>query len=282
MDLKRYNQRIAAILGTTLLATVAITLLISLGAYVFSLLEDASKQPQQQGIPMVEGSAPETSNTTDTAQAVAPLFSIQNLIPLDTFSAQFLLPIGLVNPHQDDQRAVSTFTDAYRISKGSYPVNSYAGLYHNFLLFEQPSRTLTPIFQNHAALTRWAMVRTAQIEVLLFVGTTTDQNADGLLNAQDHQSLFAFYLEDKKLVEYGFDGQTVLSFKSIPKTNLVEVSVGVDYGHDGIYQPESEPNSIYLLDVKDRQAEALIPPALAAALQQALNEQVKHENETKQ
>ncbi len=265
--LAKYNQKLLAIIGTTIIA-IAVVLLVGGIIGAISLFVDFSNDDDNDpfGIQVNDVTA-EKVDDVDAAPKQKQVISFLEPIRLDTIPKLFIIPVGQVNMEQE--RKKSKYGSSY--SGKGYRYDSYRGLYNNFILFDYQTKQRTKIFEDKVAISSWANIEVDNTDLLLFKGTGQDLNNDGVINRSDFQSLYAYYLDDQKLVKYSFEGKTVLSYELMNKTNLIAITLGIDKNKDAKFDYSTEPQEILILDVKKRSIEDLIPSAMIDELEDTFN-----------
>jgi len=266
MDLKKYNQRLLAVIGTGALLAVAIGLIAALVSLVSSF-NFGNDSRRDNGIVIDQNQVVDT-NTTSFVQAISILEPYQ----LDTIEPVFVVPIG-----QKDQehkiRSIATAGLSFRSyeSESDYYYNSFSGLYNNFVLIDYTRDIKIPIFSSKIALTEWAYLKIGESRLILFKGTDTDLNEDGLLNNDDFQSLYVYDVQELKLTKLDFDNQTVRDFEPLSLTSKIYVRTGIDINDDKKFKYASEPTDLYIYDVKTGEKETLVPKKVKEKIQDILS-----------
>lgn len=250
--LTRYNQKLLAIIGTTIIAAAAIALVASIFGVIISFMDFSSSD--DNGIRVQDPNAT-TADTTSYIRTQEVTFNTP--IQLDTTQAKFLIPVGQVNLEKKETIDIGSGAGV-KYSDAEYRYLSYYGLFNNFIFFNFDNGVNERLFDKQVAITEWSYLKNDSIEVLLFKGTSTDDNSDNRMDSDDYQSLFAYYLNDKKLVQYEFDDKTVLDFNLLKQTDLVTIKLGVDKDKDFKFERKSEPQLISSLNIRTRQVEEII------------------------
>ena len=86
------------------------------------------------------------------------------------------------------------------------------------------------------------------------------------------QSLFAYYLKDKKLIEYNLRNQTVLNYNPLKNTNLIGIELGVDKNRDNTFDRKTEPTNIVSLNTQSRLIQDLVPAPLKNEIQSLIDQ----------
>lgn len=263
--LTRYNQKLLAIIGTAVIIAAGLGLLIGLGGVLFSLIDSSSSS--DKGI-QVQNPATTTSDSTEFVRTQEATFNPP--FQLDTAQAKFLITVGQVNLRTDEKISFESGR-GLKFSSGEYRYQSHYGLYNNFIYLDNSKELTKKLFDQKVAITHWAFLKNDTIEVLLFKGTSTDDNSDHQMDSDDYQSLFAYYSNDGELKQYDFEGKTVLDFDPMKKTDLVSIELGIDKDQDFEFEKYSEPKVISTLNIRTRKIEAIISEDLKNEIQSIID-----------
>ena len=106
--LTRYNQKLLAILGTAVIATAAVLLIVGLGALIISLINSGSDN--DTGIQIKSDSdAPTDSLEMIRTQAI----TFDSEYQLDTAKAMYLIPVGQVNLEKEERMKLAYGNQIY-------------------------------------------------------------------------------------------------------------------------------------------------------------------------
>ena len=257
--LKRYNQKLLAILGTATLVVIVGIIGVGLVAGTITLI--STFENDNEGI-QIRNDEQSDKDILLRTQGI----TFQEPIQLDTTKSNFLIPVGQVNlqtPKNIENARVNISKDYY--------ASPYRRLYNNFILYNSKTGKRTHIFQKKIAVTDWSFFKIEETELLLFKGTTKDYNKDNLFNENDFQSLFVYSLQDNKLTKHEFKNKTVLSFEFMNKTNHIYIKLGIDKNKDFNFDPETEPQEIYLLNTETNKIENLISAEMQNNIQKIID-----------
>lgn len=259
--LNRYNQKLLAIIGTGIIAAAGFALLIAIGGLIISLFDSSNSIDNGLRIQNANASTNESEEIVRTQEV-----SFNAPYQLDTAQTKFLIAVGQVNlQNKEGVRLVS----GSGIQKYNYYSN--LGLYNNFIYFDYEKGLSKKLFDEKVAITEWAFLQKDSVEVLLFKGTTTDDNSDNQMDSNDYQSLFAYYLSDKVLNRYDFENKTVLNFRLLQKTNLVSIELGVDKDQNFSFESSKEPQEINTLNISTRQIQAIVSQEVKNEIQRIID-----------
>jgi len=263
--LTKYNQKLLAIIGTIIVGGAALALIIGIGGLIISAIDFGGGA--DNGIQIRNNPANQT-DSTEIIRTQAITFNAP--IQLDTAQAKFIIPVGQVNLETEERIRIES-GGGIKYSSSEYRYDSYYVLFNNFIFYDYQSDFKAKIFNNKIAITHWSYLRIDSNELLLFKGTKNDINSDNQLDYSDYQSLFVYYISDKKLVEYDFKNSTVLGFEPMKKTNLISIKVGIDKDIDLEYESRSEPQEIMTLNVITRKVNGLVSEKMKEEIQNKID-----------
>jgi hypothetical protein len=263
--LTRYNQKLLAIIGTTVIVLAGLALLVALGGFIVSLIDFSD--PEGNGI-RIQNTVASANDTVEFVRTQEVTFN--SPLQLDTAQAKFLITVGQVNLKTDEKIKLERGS-GLKLSSDGYSYLSYYGLFNNFVYLDYSKKLTRKLFEEQVAITDWAFLKNDTIEVILFKGTSSDDNADNRMDSDDYQSLFAYYVNDGQLKKYDFKGKTVLSFDPMNKTDLVSVQLGIDKDNDFNFEKESEPQVISALNIRTRKVEPIISEEMKNRIQSIID-----------
>lgn len=266
MNLQKYNQKLLAIFGTMVSIALAVILLVALFDFLGdSFFNSRNKPSKPRGVVIDQQQFLDTTAFEYTQQ-----ISVLEPYQLDTTQPIFLIPIG-----QKDQKtrlgkvAVAGWSSQEYASEDYY-YSSFSGLFNNFVLVDYTTDEKLPVFQTKVAITEWAYLKIDTTQIILFKGTDTDTDGNGMLNSDDYQSLFVYNVQNRKVGNLRFDNETVLSFEPLSLTSKFYVRTGKDIDGDLEFSSYSEPTDLYFYDVYTGESETLVPNEIKAELQRIL------------
>jgi len=259
--LTRYNQKLQAVIGTAIIVTAGVLLIIGLGGLIISLINTNSDN--DTGI-QIKNDSDAQVDSIEVIRTQAVTFNSE--YQLDTAKALYLIPVGQVNLEKEE-RVKLVGGSGFEYASSDYGYEYHYGLYNNFVLFNGDTGQKIKLFNEKIAVTHWRYVKFDETEVLLFMGTKTDFNHDKLLDEKDYQGLFAYFIPNEELIEYNFGRKTVLEFERMKKTDLVSIKLGIDKNEDFEFDSSTEPLEIMVLNAKSKEIDELISPEMKAEIQ---------------
>ena len=258
--LTRYNQVLLAIMGTAIIITAGVLLIVGLGGLIVTLINSGSEK--DTGIQIRNDQNTQTDSIAIRTQAI----TFNNEYQLDTAKAIYLIPVGQVNLEKEERMKLEGGS-GFEYASSDYGYEYHYGLYNNFVLYNFETGQKIRLFNEKVAVTDWTYLKIDNTELLLFKGTKTDFNNDKLLDENDYQCLFAYYLNNEELIEYNFDNKTVLEFEAMRKTELVSIKIGIDKNGDFEFDRNMEPQEIIALNVKTKKVQELISAEMKEEIQ---------------
>lgn len=263
--LTKYNQKLLAIIGTTIVGGAALALILGIGGLIISAIDFGGGTDNAI---QIRNNPTGQADSTEIIRTQAITFN--SPIQLDTAQAKFIIPVGQVNLETEERIKIES-GGGIKYSNSEYRYDSYYGLFNNFIFYDYQPDFKAKIFNNKIAITHWSYLRIDSNELLLFKGTKNDINSDNQLDYSDYQSLFVYYISDKKLIEYDFKSSTVLGFEPMQKTNLISIKVGIDKDIDLEYESRSEPQEIMTLNVLTREVNGLVSEKMKEEIQSKID-----------
>lgn len=263
--LTRYNQKLLAVIGTAIIVTAGVLLIIGLGGLIISLIHTNSDN--DTGI-QIKKDPNAKADSLEIIRTQAITFNSE--YQLDTAIAMYLIPVSQVNLEKEERMKLEGGS-GFEYTSSDYGYGYHHGLYNNFVLFNGDTGQKIKLFNEKVAISDWSYLKFNETEVLLFIGTKTDFNHDNLLDEKDYQGLFTYYMEDEQMIEYNFGHKTVLEFERMKKTGLVSIKLGIDKNGDFEFDRSTEPLEIMVLNAKSKEIDELISAEMKAEIQQIVD-----------
>lgn len=263
--LTRYNQKLLAIIGTTVIVAAGLAIIIGLGGLIISLIDFTDSD--NNGI-RIQNPTATTNDSTEFIRTQEVTFN--SPFQLDTAQTKYLITVGQVNLKTDEKIRIES-GGGFKYESRDYRYQSHYGLFNNFVYFDYSKDLKQKLFDKQVAITHWAFLKNDTIEVLLFKGSSTDDNSDNQMDHNDYQSLFVYYVNDSQLKQYDFEDKTVLNFDPMKKTDLVSIELGIDKDKDFDFERSIEPQVITALNVRTRKIESIISDDMKNEIQSIID-----------
>lgn len=258
--LTRYNQKLLAIIGTMLLIATAGALLIGIGAFIVSVIDFSDTDV---GIKVNDHTIADADSVSYTRYQE---ICYDSPVQVDSAQALFIIPVGQINRETRQMYKSEEYKIALSSSNSFRPFQF--SLYNNFVLYDNISKESKNIFDELVAISRWQVIEKDKSNyALAFIGANTDSNSDKKIDRQDFQIFYIYYLSDRKLMKYSFQGRTVTELMPMRDTDLIAIKLGNDSDNNLEYSPESEPNEIVTLNLETRNISEIVPVVLKSKIQ---------------
>lgn len=263
--IKRYNQKILAILGTV----AVVFLLVALGAFVVTLIREFTWNNQgsvETGILSDERIA-ELQQENKREQVIS--YEVPQLI--DTSNSVYIIPVS--HKTLNEKEDLSEFVELMDAS-GNFDYeldqrysNQFYGIYNNLIVYRPESETSTSLFDKRVNFNE---INTEYFEddiLLTFQVAEQDTYKDGVINLLDFKSLYIYSMNEKKLRKIGIDGADVFSYKFLNNSKDLVILFGIDKNDDGKYEEFNEPTQLRKYDYQTETLVDIVDEKLKARLQ---------------
>ena len=79
------------------------------------------------------------------------------------------------------------------------------------------------------------------------------------------------FINTGELIEHNFENKTVLDFEPLNKSQLISIKVGIDQNADSKFDRDSEPQEIFIMNVKTRAVENLVSNEVKEDIQRMMD-----------
>jgi hypothetical protein len=262
--IKAYNQILLAIFGSLIVIYVLVGGLFLLTELYHQIFPN--RDIGEEGI-VVNTSEPGDSMVSIKVQETTFLDPIQ----LDSGGPLFILPVSQVNldvPENVINYEREALLNPVRSNKFTY--RNYYGYFNNFCLYDDNTKKFKIIFDFKASLIQWSYLKINKEQLLLFKGSSTDNNNDDVLNHEDFQSLYIFHLSDSTLSKIELPQSTVVNVEPLPETNIISIRVGIDKNDNNKFDELREPYILYQYDIESKKTSKFIPDDIGSRLQKII------------
>lgn len=243
MDIKKYNQRLLAILGTVA------TLFLLVGLIVFISVSIAEYYRYNSGFTEDGILSDERIEELQKEKKREQIISYGQPRLIDTLSSIYIVPVS--HKSLDNAEDISGLLSAnYSGSSSDYESNDIRyssqvyGSYNNVIIYTPKSEQSKKIFNSRVNFDRIESQYFSDEIYLIMTVAEEDTYKDGVVNLEDFKSLFVYSLNGKKLRKISIAGLDVNDYKFIYGTKDLIVSFGIDKNKDGRFTPFNEPTII--------------------------------------
>jgi len=244
--IKNYNQKVLALVLTSLLAFAVIGL-ISLVVFLFSEVFNFSRNSTSytpEGI-QVDESAQNTSANDAYKLHVTYNFPVL----ADTINQLYIIPVG----HKSQYDLENMLTKKGRFSNSSSSsTDSYSYYtqesYINILIYDAKNSKTEKLFKQQIYIGQYDTYYEKEDVLIVFEAAEKDSNKDGLLTMADQTSLFFYSLATKTMKRAKMEGETVLQYSYNPKFKNAIIRFGQNPGDRVEKESEINPGTLTKYD----------------------------------
>jgi hypothetical protein len=263
----RYNQLLLAILGTGILIGVIFGLLAAIVALIISLLPGS--RSQEHGI-IADSVARDLVQQNLRKQLIS--YNPPHMI--DSANNIYVIPVGKIDlkkAERSDKFSIgSTMYNSSNYEGGDASEEYVSGDFTNILVYSLNTHALLPVFDERIAINGYINRKIKDSALLLLQASNEDSNKDGLLNTEDLEKLYLYFIEEKKLKPIDIPHTTYLEHYVMNNDNDLIIRMGIDSNKNGEYDYEQEPNVLYTYSLTSQKIEPLVDNKLSEKLQQLL------------
>lgn len=267
---KKYNQKLLAVLGT-IIALMALIGLISILYFVGSQIASSFGNKSENGI--LSDEKIELLQKENKRQQIVS-YQIPELV--DTLNLIYMIPVSqktLNNPENIEDTGVLGL-----IGSGSgdfayeakYRSQSYYGSYNNLLIYDAKTEKLDKLFDDRV---NFEKIDTQYFEddvFIVFTVATADSYQDGVINANDLKKLYIYSVKEQKLKDIGLNNADVIAYKFINASKNLLIQFGIDYDKNGKYESSKEPKTLRSFKYKSGVLSEIVNKDIHSQLQKKL------------
>jgi hypothetical protein len=181
MKLEKYNQRLLAIIGTLVLVSLVVILLISGTFFIIGLIDDFGRDKRDNTLV-----AAPTYDSISGILLREQEISFEPPTLIDSTLELYIIPISQLNLNEEEyiQNEVlfDKFSSGDRRSKMRI---EYRGRFNNIILYNKPLQTKKAVFKQKVSINFFRNYKLNNNKFLLLEGANQDTNKDNLLNEED-------------------------------------------------------------------------------------------------
>lgn len=247
MKLEKYNQRLLAILGTLVLVSLVVIVLISGTFFVVDIVRDF-RRDQRDNTLVAKPTYDSISGTLTRTQQI----TFEQPLLVDSASRLYMVPVSQVNL-ENPERYHQVLKEKFSYASESPLGSDYFGRYNNFILYNQNQNTRELIFNSKVSVNHFSYHELKGKFYLFFEGTKDDSNKDGYLNDNDLASFFLYDVDEKKLLEFTYPSMGLTDFYLTKDESEVILSFAIDKDKSGSIDQYQEPVILKKLSIENRE-----------------------------
>ena len=269
MDIRKYNQRLLAILGTLSIAALAIILLIIGIFFIVDLVDNIISSNARDNSLIVESS--DDQEIKLRKQEIT--FYSPKLI--DTLSTTYLIPVSQVNlKNPEEYQKAEKESFEFGFSKGSYKSRSgyqYTGTYNNLIIYNQETNEKNLIFNEKINISSYQYFKINNNLFLFIKGAKIDSNKNKKLDDSDLESFYSYNVFSKELQEIAFENMGLVDYRIANASDEIILRFAEDKDKDGEIDEYQEPVILKSLRLDSKSVEDLIDESMINQIQNLID-----------
>lgn len=264
--IKKYNQKILAILGTLAIILLIISAIGIGGIVISEYLRSNDYDDVETGI-LSDEKIEELQKENKREQII----SYENPKLIDTLNSIYIIPVSHKNLFEAE-----ALLGLLNVRKGSYTSedNRYSrqfyGAYNNLIIYNQKSELTHKLFDKRVNFSKVNVEYFDDEILLLFNVSEKDTYKDGVINLLDFKSLYVYSIKQKKLKKIGIEAMDVYSYKFLNESKNLIISFGIDKNKDGKYDELNEPSILKKYNFETEKLSDVIGEKINSELQKML------------
>lgn len=263
--LKKYNQRLLAIIGT-----LAVLLLLGLTIVsIVALIKELTRPKYVQ----VDDSITIDTPSEDSIKYRDQSITFENPILVDTLGFNYLVPVSQIKlkvPEYYNQYDLIA-SDGISYEKEYYTSYRREGYYNNFIIHNQKTGKQTILFEEKTFLSSYQFFKADSNVYIMFVGANADSNKDKKLNFRDLKSFYFYDLNKDKITKIQFDNMSLYDFHMTYNSSLINLEFALDKNKNGEINESEEPVFIKTFNYHSREVTDLIDQEIMQQVQRTID-----------
>jgi Tfp pilus assembly protein PilV len=273
--LKKYNQKLLAVLGTIAVLFLIIGLIGITGILIQEYQRTSYYDRQDDGI-LSEEKIEELQKENKREQVIS--YETPKLI--DTLQQLYIIPVSQKSLEEaeniDSSGLLNMYSnDSYKKKRDVRYSKGYYGNFNNVIIYDQKTGNTQKLFTERVNFNTIQTVYFEDDIFLLCDVATKDTFKDGVINLEDFTSLYIYSFSSKKLQKVGNDEFTLAGYKFITNSKELIIRFGVDKNSNGKYEEYREPSILKRYNFQTETLTDIIDAKLHNELQQLLEGSVK-------
>jgi hypothetical protein len=144
------------------------------------------------------------------------------------------------------------------------------GEFSNIVVFEPATGQISKVFDTRIAVSAFQLGFATDPEVIVVFANSEDRNKDGVLNDDDRQDLYLYYIAERRLEKVDIGTIWPIDIPEFPASKFVIFRARPDRNGDDKYDSETEPALLYSVDLESRKISLFIPGPMLNDMQRLL------------
>lgn len=266
--LKKYNQRLLAIIGT-------LSVIILLGITIMGTIAIIKELTRPKYVPVDDSITIETLSE-DSIKYRDQSITFETPILVDTVGFNYLVPVSQIKlrvPEYYDNSSLGLIAEEGIIINDKPYYGSYRreGYYNNFIIQNQRTGKQTILFEEKTFLSSYQFFKVNSNVYIMFVGANVDSNKDKKLNFSDLKSFYFYDLSKDKMTKIQFDNMSLQDFHMTYNSSLINLEFALDKNKNGEINESEEPIYIKTFNYQSGKVTDLIDQEIMQQVQRTID-----------
>jgi hypothetical protein len=272
IDLDKYNKRLLAIIGTTVIVITVGSVLIGAIAFAVDQISRANRHDQSDVMTIEQ----DDDTTVVTNQPVIRKYeiSMSNLELIDSASATYIIPIGHIKLETSELIDGETTNFGSGSSRGygskKFSGGSGSGFFNNMIIYKGKEEVSHVVFKSKTVIMSYFTIWINNELLIVFQGVSKDSNGDKGLTNSDFNSLFVYHVESKVIDEVRIEGASINSSTFLRDLSKIMITCTKDKNDNGEWEHD-EPKVLYTYDFNTKNLSPAVSPKNTSAMQKMLD-----------
>ncbi len=267
--LKNYNQKLLAILGTTIVLIVIVGFILITHFAIDEISRSNRYRNQEDGI-LSDEKIEKLQEENKRKQLIS--YDIPRLI--DTLNLIYIIPVSHKTLKSaefiDDEEALGLMDFRGSIKSERRYSSQYYGDFNNLLIYDFKENNTKKLFADRVNFGNIKAEYFRDDILILLEVSNQDTYKDGVVNLMDLKSLFIYSFKEKELRKIHQKNMDVSQVQFVENSKDLLIKFGVDQNGDGKYDEYFEPSIIKKYNFMKDELTNIVDENIDKELQQKL------------
>ncbi|WP_430411513.1 hypothetical protein [Kordia sp.] len=270
--LKKYNQKLLAVLGSIAIVFLVIGLIGFCSILISEYQRTSYYDNQDDGI-LSEEKIEELQKENKREQVIS--YETPKLI--DTLQQLYIIPVSQKSLEDAEiinkSNLLNMYHEALILEKEKADIRysgSYYGNFNNIIIYNQKTGNTQKLFTERVNFSGFKTVYFDDDIFLLCNVATKDSYKDGVINLRDFKSLYMYSFYSKKFQQVGDSELPIIDYQFINNSKELLIRYGIDKNTNGTYEEYREPSILKRYNFQTEKLTDIVDGKLHNELQQIL------------
>ena len=272
--LKKYNQKLLAILGTIAVVFLAGVTIAAAFLFIEQQVNRNRRLRNSNAITLEDKRDKQNNKLRDQ------IITFESPHLIDTANAIYMIPVSTIDLDNPEIANYDTYSnernstnfDSYGIQMPKHRSKSYHGSYNNIIIHHLKTNKQLSVFENKVSIGNFGDYIVKDQQYILIDAVSHDTNKDQKLSEKDLSAFFCYDLSSNQLNTVRIDNYSLVNYSPIYDSDQILLKFGFDKNEDGKYDPYKEPVELKTYSVSTNELKDLIDPAMQKKLQKLLDD----------